>query len=245
MKVIDHKKQSGVVLPTVLWIVMICLVVSTSYSTNVRVNIKILANSKDAMILNYAARSGLYVALSTLLKNNGKYQYGFKGHVFNGVLNDRLLRVKVQPEISDLSINQIDESQINLILTRNGVNSTEALNVAQKIIDWRDKDNQRHPNGMEDRDYYAAGYKYGCKDEVFMDFEELKLVSGVNEQILYVLKQNLTLYPMSANKVIRITSDAMEQDGKKKVRIIAVIQLTWDKRKPYKIIKWSSSSEIL
>jgi type II secretory pathway component PulK len=98
---------------------------------------------------------------------------------------------------------------------------------------------------MEDYDYYASGYKYGSKDKPFEDFEELKLVSGVDETVFQILKNNLTLYPMSANKIVRLTSEATQPDTSKTYRIVVVVHLTGDNYKPYRFIKWSSGSGVI
>lgn len=240
-----HKKQTGVVLPTVLWIVLICLVVTANYATDVRLGIKTLKNTKDTVKLNYSARAGIYIGLSKLLQDNIDTIHSNHQKVFNGRLEGNYLTVNAASEVSAFSLNQIDEEQLVSILLNNDIKLSEAMSITDRIIDWRDKDNQPRPNGMEDQDYYSAGYKYGSKDQPFSDFEELKLVSGVNETVLRVLKNNLTLYPISAYRIIRLTSEAKQPNSSKRYRIVAVVHLTGDKYKPYKFLKWSAGSEIL
>lgn len=242
---LNHNKQSGVILPTVLWIVLICLVVAANYATDVRLSIKTLANTKDTVTLNYAARAGIYVGLSNLLQDNRNTSSAQGEWIYNGKLDGSLLRVNAKSEVSSLALNQVDEDQIVSILSSNGIEASYAMSIAQRIIDWRDKDSQSRSDGMEDYDYYASGYKYGSKDEPFADFEELKLVSGVNETIFQILKNNLTLFPISANRIIRLSSEAIQPDTSKSYRIIAVVHLTGDKYKPYRFIKWSAGSEII
>ena len=239
---LNHHNQSGVILPTVLWIVLICLVVAANYAADVRLSIKTLSNTKDAVSLNYAARAGIYVGLSNVLLDNRNQFPTIDQQVFTGKLDGKQIRVKAESEMSSVSLNQVDEDRIASILTANGIEASYAVNIAQRILDWRDKDNQSRTNGMEDHDYYAAGYKYGSKDGAFDDFEELKLVSGVDEPIFRILNENLTLYPMSANKIIRLTSEASQPGSTKRYRVVAVIHLTGDKYKPYRFIKWSAGA---
>ena len=240
---ISINKHSGIVLPTVLWVMVACLVVLMSYSSNIRINIKILEHAKEKTYLHYTARSGIYIGLNMLLTNRNNYQANSGDTLFVGSINGRRVNVKAKSEASYLSINQINEKQIVNLLTKHGVGYSDAIATSQKIIDCRDKDNVRHPNGMEDADYYASGYKYGCKDNRFVDFEELKLIDGVDDRILYILKQNSTLYSNRSNKIVRLTSEAMDKEGKSRSRITAIAQVTSDNYKPYKIIKWYSNSE--
>lgn len=245
MKMASINKNSGIVLPTVLWVMVACLVVLMSYSSNIRTNIKILTHAKEKTYLYYTARSGIYIGLNMLVTNKSNYQ-DYTGHnLFNGSINGRRINVKAKSEVSLLSINKINEKQIVNLLTNYGVDYSDAIATSQRIIDCRDKDNIRHPNGMEDADYYASGYKYGCKDERFVDFEELKLVNGVDEKIFYILMQNSTLYSNQSSKIIRLTSEAIGKEGKSRLRITAIAQITSDNYQPYKIIKWYSNSEYL
>jgi general secretion pathway protein K len=245
MKLTTYKKQSGVVLPAVLWIVMACLVVTASYSSNIKLSIGSLSNSKDSMVLAYAARAGVYVALSELLEQAKDYSFSVKDKDFTKVINGKFINVTMQSQNSMLAINQATDSQIQFLLKQNGVVSGLASTISQRILDWRDTDSLRRVNGMEDNDYYAAGYKYGAKDKPFEDIEELKLVKGVDESIFRILSENVTLYPASVGKVVTFDSSALDRNTNKKARIIAVIQLSGNNNQPYRILKWSTANWVI
>lgn len=243
--VINCKKQNGVILPTVLWIVMTCLVVTASFSTNVRTNISALTNSKDAMQLKYAARSGLYVALAQFLDERNLSARSMQEKYFEGVFDNKKVRVHVKPEGVKIAINNATETQIYGSLQRAGIDSAMANVLAQRILDWKDKDQQRRNSGMEDSEYYAQGYKYGAKDGVLEDFEELRLVKGMTESVLHKLKADFTLYPANVGSVFTLTADAIEQGNGKSGRIVAIVQLTNTTNKPYRILKWMQGYQVM
>lgn len=230
------KRQSGVVLPTVLWIVMACLTVTASYSASIRQSISSLSNSKTSLALGYAARSGLYIALSQLLMEKNKYLEN--SNIFESVVGENSIKVTVESERNKLFINQASIRDIEILLTTSGIEFSQASLVSHRIVDWRDSNKIRSENGMEDNDYYDAGYKYGAKDKAFSDLEELKLISGIDDKIFQILNNNLSLYSSRNGNVFTLTSVSTDAQ-KNKVELVAVVKLTGNKNKPYRILKWS------
>jgi len=66
---------------------------------------------------------------------------------------------------------------------------TDAL--AAAIIDWRDADSEPSENGAEDEVYGRLNPAYRCKNAPFESIEELRLVSGFTQDILYDEDANL------------------------------------------------------
>jgi DNA uptake protein ComE-like DNA-binding protein len=56
--------------------------------------------------------------------------------------------------------------------------------LAAAIIDWRDTDEEVTPGGAESEVYLLQNPKYQCKNSRFETIEELRLVVGMNEEIL-------------------------------------------------------------
>jgi type II secretory pathway component PulK len=74
--------------------------------------------------------------------------------------------------------------------------------LAAAIVDWRDADSETTPGGAEDEIYQRLNPPYRCKNEPFESVHELRLVYGMNLEILYGEDANL-------NGVL----DANENDG--------------------------------
>ncbi len=57
--------------------------------------------------------------------------------------------------------------------------------LAAAIVDWRDKDSNPSENGAEDEIYGRLNPPYRCKNAPFESIEELRLVYGFTQEILY------------------------------------------------------------
>lgn len=57
--------------------------------------------------------------------------------------------------------------------------------LAAAIMDWRDSDSDVSPGGAESQTYLLREPAYSCKDGAFETVEELRLVDGVDWEILY------------------------------------------------------------
>ena len=74
-----------------------------------------------------------------------------------------------------------------------GVPSGEATTLADRVLDYRDRDELRHPSGAEDRDYAAAGAPFGAADRAFVNVEELRRVLGVTDPVYRAVQGSLTV----------------------------------------------------
>ncbi|MDH5179741.1 MAG: type II secretion system protein GspK [Gammaproteobacteria bacterium] len=235
-------RQRGAILPVVLWVIVICLVVAGSYAANTRMAVAAVKNTQDAVVLKYAARSGIYITLQQLLGSttDGYLQHTNKkatGHSF--VLEDVQVTVSIKAESDKVSVNTASVAQIRTVLEFSGIEQNQAATLAARIVDWRDSDKLRQPGGMEDADYNAAGYKYGAKDAMYSDLEELRLVAGVDAEIFPLFADIFSLYSDRLQNIYRIRSVARDRNADKAVAIDAVIQLTNQPYKPYRVLKWS------
>lgn len=62
---------------------------------------------------------------------------------------------------------------------------------ADSIVDWRDEDGDVSPSGAEDEYYLLLPEPYYCKNDLFETVEELFLVNGATEEIIYGEDRNL------------------------------------------------------
>ena len=63
-----------------------------------------------------------------------------------------------------------------------------------RILDWRDPDSERRPQGAEDIDYRRAGAGYGPRNGPFLDVNELSRVLGIPASVPEGLARYLTVY---------------------------------------------------
>ena len=85
-----------------------------------------------------------------------------------------------------LNLNIIPRDTIIKILEQSGIEAGSLRDtIADSILDWRDKDDLHRFNGAEDEYYLTLSPPYECKNDFFDSVEELILVKGMTEEILY------------------------------------------------------------
>ncbi len=83
-----------------------------------------------------------------------------------------------------------------LLQSVGGLDSEAAQRVLEAILDWRDADDLRRPNGAEAADYRAAGLKYAPTNGRFESTGELSRVLGVTPALMARLADSLTVHSL-------------------------------------------------
>ena len=79
-----------------------------------------------------------------------------------------------------------------------GLDTDAAQHVLEAILDWRDADDLRRPNGAEAADYRAAGLKYVPTNGRFESAGELQRVLGVTPGLMARIGDSITVYSRTA-----------------------------------------------
>jgi general secretion pathway protein K len=207
------KDEKGVAL--VLTLVVIALLVSlvVDFSYTMRVDLILAANMRDETKALYAVRSGVELARVILQEDDPDYDAldedwalfdehpGFiakddEGR-FKGTIVDEASKFPIHTMVNDqgeLVLARVDQlERIFALLDIDGV-------LIDAIVDWLDSDDTAGPAGAEDSYYEGLSPSYPCKDGPLASVEELLLVKGMTEEILYGdgeqegLMQHLTIY---------------------------------------------------
>jgi len=98
-------------------------------------------------------------------------------------------------EASRIDLNSANEPLLKGLLQNvGGLDPETAQHVLDAILDWRDPDDLRRPNGAEAADYRAAGLKYGPSNMRFESAGELGRVLGVTPALMAKLADSVTVY---------------------------------------------------
>jgi type II secretory pathway component PulK len=126
------------------------------------------------------------------------------------------MRYGLQDEESKMNLNKAEEKVISRLLeTVAGLSGDEALELAYRIVDWRDADSFfQHPlYGAEDSDYRDLSTPYECKDEPFEVLEELLLVKGMDREIFDQIKDFITVYAENALNINTVSPEVLQAYG--------------------------------
>ena len=98
-------------------------------------------------------------------------------------------------ESARIDLNTAPEALLKgLLQNAGGLDPETAQHALEAILDWRDADELRRPNGAEAADYRAAGSKQVPTNAPFESVGELRRVLGITAPVMAQLAATLTVY---------------------------------------------------
>ena len=120
-------------------------------------------------------------------------EYWTAGGSYKFTVDEMLCQVEIEDESNKVNLNEfLQESKRNpgplkqLLRRKIGLEGEDADIVADSLIDWRDADNNKTGiNGAENDYYKGLNPPYMCRNGIIPVVEELLLVRGIDEQLLF------------------------------------------------------------
>ena len=186
--------QCGIALVVVLWMTILLSVMAASFAISMSTESRLTRNRVDVLRARYLAEAGIHLALIGLLHDDPGKRWPTDGAIRELSFWGANVRVSILDETGKIDLNVAPSPLLDGILRVSGVADEIRRPLVDAILDWRDKDQLRHPQGAEDRDYTAAGLSYGAKDEGFTDIQELRLVLGMTPELFRKLEPIVTVH---------------------------------------------------
>ncbi len=190
--------ESGVALIIVLWVMAVLIVISLSFSVMARTEVFSTMTFKEQVINKYLAEAGMQRAIMEIFYRNinknkqinfdeEKY-FRTDGTFYSLEVNNGYYKLRITDESGKININAMNDTTgiiLNNLLVNSGVEKETADTIVDSILDWKDADNLTRLNGAEDDYYSKLPNPYKAKNGNFDTLEELLLVKGVTQKILY------------------------------------------------------------
>lgn len=184
----------GYALVSVLWLIVLLTGIAAAYHAQARLESRLLTSAVQRAQAEALAEAGIWLAVHE--------------HMTTTAVADRATRVTRSFDVYDaaVEITMADTSGLinlngappellaALLAARSGLGATEQASVVDAILDWRDSDDTRRPEGAEDADYAAARKTHGAKDAPFATVDELKLVHGMTPAAYRAIAPALTVF---------------------------------------------------
>jgi len=173
----------GIALIFVLWLTAVLALAVSSMLLMLRMEVRRCALQEDSVKAFYLARSGLAHALSLLARDaNGFDSYSEEWAFIDSTqseLSEEQGRyiVKVEDESGKLNLNMASRDEL--------IRFFGDEEIADAIIDWRDKDDAQSACGAESEWYALAGLPYKPRNGPFETLHELLLVRGISKDTFY------------------------------------------------------------
>jgi len=190
-----RRTQSGVALVLVLWVSVLLTVIASSFIVERRTEAMIMRNSISLARAEAAADAGVHRGIHEMYRSdNAPDRWKRDGTVQEWAFDAIPVRVQMLDESARIDINTASDVLLRGLLTSSGLNDQEAAKLLDAILDWRDPDSLKRPNGAEEPDYRDAGLAYKPANSAFQAIEELQLVLGMRPDLYRRLAPSITVF---------------------------------------------------
>ena len=185
-----HRKNKGLVIIAVLWMVVVLMVMTAILGRKSRLDMKVCLARMEAVRCKWACRAGIEKAIAVLNEDETENDslldlWSENAEDFNDIMLDRCwFTVRVIDELSKLNINAATKEQLLGL-------PDMVEEIADAIIDWRDSDDMISGAGVESGYYEGLTYGYVAQNGPFRTLRELLLVKDVTEDLFYREDTNL------------------------------------------------------
>lgn len=203
------RRQRGIALVLVLWVLALLTVIALGLTTAQRTESALTRNQLDAARFRALAEAAVAVVGLDLLtvpleSEPNEALWLPDGRPRPLELDGNTVQVRLYNEASRLDLNSATRDQLAALIEiaqGEAFDEVQRDQLADAIIDWRDADDLVQLNGAEDGDYASAGLPYGAADRPFRSVEELGQVLGMTRALYRRLAPDLTVAAQGAGNL--------------------------------------------
>ena len=197
-----RRRQHGIALVLVLWILVLVTVATSAYALMARMD-QLEANQLlSGTQARLAAEAGLNIAAVALRDSDDSTRIIADGRPYQQMFDGIVIEVRARDERGKLDINAAEEATLTTLFSNHGMDPGDAEILAAAVMDWRDGDDVERVNGAELATYEAAGLIVGPANRPFLMAQELLQVIGMPYELFRRLEPGITVYSRSALPLI-------------------------------------------
>jgi general secretion pathway protein K len=204
-------RQRGVALVLVMWVAVILGIVAASFIMERHTETLVVTNSLAMARAQAAADAGITRAVAEAYRGDLSSPDAWKrdGAPHDWSFDGVPVSIEMRDESGKIDINAASDLLLRGLLLSVGLADDEADKLLDAILDWRDPDSLKRPNGAEEPEYRAAGLSYRPGNAPFQAMEELQLVLGMRPEIYRRLAPLITVYSRSPGVSPQVASRAV------------------------------------
>ena len=188
-----RSRSRGVALVLVMWVAVILTVIASSFIIERRTEALVVSNSVSMARAEALADAGVQRAIYELY-DSSREAWKRDGSRYALEMDGVPVTVEIRDESAKIDINTAADPLLRGLFVSSGVSDDEASHLVDAILDWRDADSLKRPNGAEEQDYKAAGLPYTPANGPFQAIEELQLVLGMRPEIYRRIAPSITVF---------------------------------------------------
>jgi general secretion pathway protein K len=192
-------RQRGLALVAVMWMVAALMVAVTGVVYAVRGEVRTVSSFREMAVAGAVSDAGIVLAARELAATRDRDSRLAR---YDAVLDQTVIHVREIPLTGLIDLNAAPEPLLaELIAVAGGIERGQAASLAQRIMDWRDADDQARPAGAEDAAYAAAGSPFRTRGGPFESPEDLLQVLGVDFDLYVRLRPLFTVHQRGGGRV--------------------------------------------
>jgi general secretion pathway protein K len=191
-------RQTGIALVLALWLTVLLTVIAGSFAFAMRSEALSARNAVSVAQARAAADGAIERTAYELQRPRMADAWVADGQPHEWKDGEVSLKATAADETSKINLNLAGEPLLRGLVTNvGGLDPDAATKVVDAIIDWRDGDDLRRPNGAEAPDYTSAGRKYLPTNAPFETTSELARVLGVTPALYARIVPSVTVHSRS------------------------------------------------
>lgn len=188
-------RERGIALVLVIWITTLLLVIAGSFLYAMRTDARAARNAALIARGEALAQAAVSRAAIELFKPvAGPEVWRRDSQARRWAFEGAEVTVRLSDESAKIDINTANNELLKGLFRSAGASEEEAARMVDAVLDWRDVDSLKRPQGAEDTDYSRAGLRGLPANSPFQSTEELQLVLGVSPDIYQRIAPMITIY---------------------------------------------------
>ena len=189
-----QRRQDGMALIVVLWLVVLLSVMAAGHSKNVHTDTTLAARQVQSAKARALAEAGINHVILEMLAADSDRKLPVDGSLFTVRIGDDDITIAIRDATGFVDLNAAKPELLEAALEACGVGETARRDLVDTLLDWRDGDELRRMHGIEDDDYMAAGVAWTSRDGAFEAVDELKYLPGMSQSRYECLAPFVTVY---------------------------------------------------
>jgi general secretion pathway protein K len=188
-------RERGIALVLVIWVVTLLLAIAGSFVYAMRMDARATRNAAVIARGDALAQAAISRVLFELFKPQGSPEVWKRDETprvwsFDGAS----ISVRFTDESAKIDINTANNELLRSLFRSAGMTEEDAAKLLDAVLDWRDPDSLRRPNGAEQAEYAQAGLEGRPANYPFQSTEELQLVLGMPPGVYQRIAPMITVY---------------------------------------------------
>ncbi len=199
MGLLTRGSDRGFVLIVVIWLAALLALLAVGFSSAVRANLRLTSSAVQGAKAEALADAGVELAVLSLIAGGAERRFPIDGSWrWCSMRGLGVAGLRIQDTGGRVNLNLASERMLQALFIGLGARLGAASTMSDAILDYRDADSIRRPNGAEKPEYLAAGRALGPKNAPFDTVEELNQVLGVDPALVALAMPHLTVHSQTA-----------------------------------------------